>query len=245
MASKKLKDYYNKSCALLLAEKISAVDKKFSSQDFIRQVCSGIRGKEFLARQDIFSQALHSHLNGTYLKRLSTLSRILGPELQQAEGMFTYGWWLWPIGRYIEHHGHQNPKKSTEFIYELTKRFTGEFAIRPLLEANPKATLRVMKKWSKDKNVHVRRLASEGIRIRLPWAKKSRVFLDNFKECREILENLKASREKFVQKSVGNNLNDLLKEDYKLGMTIIKEWQHGEVPPETAWIIKHGTRSFR
>jgi len=245
MTTKKLKDYYNRSCAVLLAEKISTVDKKFSSDDFIKQVCTGIRGKEFLARQDIFSEALNAHLNGTYLKRLSTLNRILGPELEQDEGMFTYGWWLWPIGRYIEQHGHQHPERSTEFIYELTKRFTGEFAIRPLLEANPKATLRVMKKWSRDKNVHVRRLASEGIRIRLPWARKSRVFLDNFKECREILENLKASKEKFVQKSVGNNLNDLLKEDYKLGMTIIREWQNGHVPAETAWIIKHGTRSFR
>jgi len=245
MASKKLKDYYNKSCAVMLAEKISTVDKKFSPEDFIKQVCAGIRGKEFLARQDVFSKALDTYLSGTYAKRLSNLERILGPELEQAEGMFKYGWWLWPIGRYIEHNCYQDPDRSTKFIYELTKRFTGEFAIRPLLETNPKETLKVMKKWSRDKNVHVRRLASEGIRTRLPWAKKSRVFLDNFKECRAILDNLKASKEKFVQKSVGNNLNDLLKDDFQLGMTIIKDWQHGELPPQTAWIIKHGMRSLK
>ena len=32
----------------------------------------------------------------------------------------------------------------------------------------------LMLKWSQSKNVHVRRLSSEGIRPRLPWAKKLR-----------------------------------------------------------------------
>jgi len=29
---------------------------------------------------------------------------ILGPELKTSEGMFTHGWWLWPVGRYVEQH---------------------------------------------------------------------------------------------------------------------------------------------
>jgi 3-methyladenine DNA glycosylase AlkC len=63
-------------------------------------------------------------------------------------------------------------KISLNFIKELTKRFTGEYAIRPLLATKPKETIKTTVKWSKDENVHVRRLASEGVRISLPWSKK-------------------------------------------------------------------------
>ena len=68
-----------------------------------------------------------------------------------------------------------------------------------------------MVKWSKDKNVHVRRLASEGVRISLPWSKKLYVVLSEFEDYKIILTNLKNDKSKFVQKSVGNNLNDLYK----------------------------------
>jgi 3-methyladenine DNA glycosylase AlkC len=35
-----------------------------------------------------------------------------------------------------------------------------------------KETIKAMIKWSKDENVHVRRLASEEVRISLLWSKK-------------------------------------------------------------------------
>jgi 3-methyladenine DNA glycosylase AlkC len=93
--------------------------------------------------------------------------------------------------------------------------------------------------------VHVRRLASEGIRIRLPWAKKSLIALQEFGSYKKILTNLKSDPEKFVQKSVGNNLNDLMKEDPSKAMEIISEWQKQKPTKETLWIIKHGLRSQR
>lgn len=132
-----------------------------------------------------------------------------------------------------------------EFIYELTKRFTGEFAVRPLIDKYPKEALKIILKWSKDKNVHVRRLASEGVRIRLPWAKKSLVALQEFRTYKKILTNLKSDPEKFVQKSVGNNLNDLMKEDPAKAMEIISGWRKNDPSKETLWIIKHGLRSQR
>ena len=36
--------------------------------------------------------------------------------------------------------------------------------------------------WSRDENLRVRRLASECMRIRLPWAKKQTVVLDYFED---------------------------------------------------------------
>ena len=100
-------------------------------------------------------------------------------------------------------------------------------------------------KWSQDKNVHVRRLASEGIRTRLPWAKKSFSALEEFELYKKVLTNLKNDKEKFVQKSVGNNLNDLMKDFPELAEEIIEEWENDNPGKETLWIIKHGKRSLR
>ena len=184
-------------------------------------------------------------MSDDYSENIFLFEKILGEELQTTEGMFIYGWWLWPIGRYVQRNGLNDYNASMNFIYELTKRFTGEFAIRTLLEAYPKETMRTMIKWSKDKNVHVRRLASESVRIKLPWAKKLTVALDEFESFKRILTNLKNDKEKFVQKSVGNNLNDLMKEAPQLANQIIDGWKTDNPSKETLWIIKHGTRSLR
>lgn len=53
------------------------------------------------------------------------------------------------------------------------------------------------------------------------------------------------NEEKFVQKSVGNNLNDLMKINPGAAREIINEWQHDNPGKETLWIIKHGTRSLK
>jgi 3-methyladenine DNA glycosylase AlkC len=80
-------------------------------------------------------------------------------------------------------------------------------------------------KWSQDKNVHVRRLSSEGIRPRLPWAKKLDQFIRNPNPIIPILENLKQDESLFVKKSVANNLNDILKDNYDIGFKVLKNGQ--------------------
>lgn len=97
--------------------------------------------------------------------------------------------------------------------------------------------------WTLDDNVHVRRLAVEGVRIRLPWSEKLLVALDEFDRYTEILTNLKDDPEKFVQKSVGNNLNDLFKEAPEKAAEIIAQWQETPATKAQEWIIKHGMRN--
>ena len=76
--------------------------------------------------------------------------------------MFSEGWWLWPIGRYVEKHGIENLKVSFGFIKELTKRFTGEYAIRPLLANTPRETIEEIIKWSKDENCSYKTFSERG-----------------------------------------------------------------------------------
>ena len=105
--------------------------------------------------------------------------------------MFSEGYWLWPIGKYVELHGDKEFGIERGLSKEPTKRFTGEFSMRPLLARHPKATMILLLEWSRDENLRVRRLASECMRIRLPWAKRQTVVLDYFEEFTTILTNLK------------------------------------------------------
>ena len=242
----KFKDYYTGECARLIADKLCAVDSSFDADAFVSDVERDLTSDpSFSARQDIFAAALEARLPQDYRRALQLLEQILGPPLEQAEGMFTHGWWLWPIGRYVERNALRDPDASLDFVRELTRRFTGEFAVRPLLAERPRETLSRMRDWAADPDVHVRRLASEGMRISLPWARKLTVALEYFDEYREILTQLKSAPEKFVQKSVGNNLNDLMKTDPEKAWLIIHTWEQDSPSPATRWIIKHGTRSLR
>ena len=98
--------------------------------------------------------------------------------------------------------------------------------------------------WSSDQNVHVRRLASEWIRIHLPWAPKTTAALDYFGIYKAILTNLKNDPSKFIQKSVGNNLNDLYKQHRSLADEIINVWKEAELTAATKWIIGQGQRQL-
>ncbi|MCH4890934.1 DNA alkylation repair protein [Acidaminobacter sp. JC074] len=243
--AKKLKDYYDGDCAKLLADKILIYYPEFDGNTFFTYVVDRLDDKSFMQRQDIFVDAFEKYLSSSYEENVKLFTKLLGPELLEPEGMFSEGWWLWPVGRYVERHGLRNWDITLEFIYELTKRYTGEFAVRPLLNDNPKKLLTVFLDWSKDDNVHVRRLASEGMRIRLPWAKKSLAALEEIKLFKQVLTNLKDDHEKFVMKSIGNNLNDLMKENPELAHEIIEEWKKDGLTKSSTWIIKHGSRSLR
>jgi len=241
----KAKDYYNTDCAKLLSQKIKTIYPEFQEKEFIKYIDKNVFDKEFYGRMDIFVDAFDIYLPKNYEQNILLFENILGPELKQETGMFSESWWLWPVGRYVEKHGIENIKISLNFIKELTKRFTGEYAIRPLLANKPKEVIKAMVKWSKDENAHVRRLASEGVRIRLPWSKKIYVAIEEFDNYKVILTNLKNDKSKFVQRSVGNNINDLYKEFPEKANEIINEWNKGNPTKETKWIINHGLRSIR
>jgi hypothetical protein len=150
----KVKDYYNADCAKLLSDKIKPIFPKFNEKDFIEYIDKNVLDKEFSERMNIFVDAFELYLPEDYEHSIKIFENILGSELQQETVMFSEGWWLWPVGRYIEKHGIENIKASLKFIKELTKRFTGEYAIRPLLTNKPKETIKMMVKWSKDEKIN-------------------------------------------------------------------------------------------
>ena len=239
----KLKDYYDLEYAYSISEKIKEVYPDFNKDYFILLIKPKIENLEFGNRQVLFAKSLKETINLSYEETISIFTQILGPELESSLGMFTDGWWLWPIGKYVELYGYTNFDISTSFSKELTKRFTSEFCMRPIIENFPKESMNLLLEWSVDENKRVRRLASECLRIRLPWAKKMYVALEYFDIYKKILTNLKDDTDKTIQKSVANNLNDLYKEYPIKFEEIISSWNDKEMSKPCLWIINHGSRT--
>ena len=237
-----LKYYFDQQLAVLLADKIIPLHPAFNKKTFVRKITSVVKDLELKQRVAAIADALAQQLPSSYPQTLKILTGILGPENMKETGMFTEGYWLMPVAYYVEKHGVGHVDISIGFIEELTKRHTGEYTIRPFLINYPSKTLKVMERWSKSRNFHVRRLASEGIRPRLPWATKVTMFSEDPSPILRILKNLKSDKSMYVRKSVANNLNDLLKENYPWTISVLKQWRTN-ASEETRWIIKHALRN--
>lgn len=243
--AKKLKEYYNIAYLEFISDKISKETTAFNKSWFFSHTKELIDTLEFNQRQELIAEALFKSIELGYKDTISIFYDILGPELKGNSGSFSEGWWLWPIGKYVELYGDDDFETSVKFSKELTKRFTSEYCMRPLIKKYPEQAFEMLKRWSLDENERVRRLSSECLRIRLPWAKKLYIALEYFEDYHEILSNLKDDKDKYIQKSVANNLNDLYKEDSQAFFKIVNSWEKSNLSDECKWIIKHGSRNIK
>ncbi len=243
MAFKKLKYWFDQELAEMLSNKIINLKPSFPKGKFIGNVLNKIDDLELKDRVELIANEIHNNLDDTFPENIKILIRILGPENNEETGMFTNYYWIMPIAKYVELYGIDHFDASMNAIVEITKRNTGEYAIRPYLVHHTEKTLKVLKDWSQDENKHVRRLSSEGVRPRLPWAKKLDLFIENPNPIIPILDNLKDDTSKYVQKSVANCLNDILKDNLQTGKILIEKWN---INPgiERKWIIKHAVRNL-
>jgi 3-methyladenine DNA glycosylase AlkC len=244
LAFKKLKYWFDLELAKLLSDKIIKIYPDFNKESFCKNINSKIDSLELKDRIEVFTDEFHISLKNNYPENISILITILGDENEEETGMFKEFYWVMPIAKYVEKYGLDNFEISLRAIEEITKRNTGEYTIRPFLEKFTSKTFKQMLIWSKDDNKHVRRLASEGIRPRLPWAKKLQISIDKPTLLLPVLENLKDDSSKYVQKSVANCLNDILKDNEDFGKEIINNWL---VKPtkQRKWILMHAIRNFR
>ena len=241
----KVKDYYDVNYGYFLAEKIATEFESFDTEYFISLLKPELETLDFNKRQILLAESLKSTINLNYRDTISIFTKILGDEINGSLGMFTQGWWLWPLSKYVELYGYNDFEVSTSFSKELTKRFTSEYCMRPIIESFPEGSMNLLLEWSLDDNKRVCRCASECLRIRLPWAKKMYIVLDWFDIYTQILSNLKDDADKTIQKSVANNLNDLYKESPQLFDEIVNSWSDGNITKECKWIINHGSRTKR
>jgi 3-methyladenine DNA glycosylase AlkC len=234
-------DNFGVNLAKILAKKIINVYPKFNAKEYVAQVKKHCRDLSYTERVALHAEALKLCLPSNYKKAAQILGDILGPENPNETGMFREFYWLLPVGKFIEVYGIADFTTSIRLIEELTKRNTGEYAIRPFIRKYPKKSLSIIKRWAKSKNFHVRRLASEGLRPKLPWATKLDLFIDTPDPVFAILELLKADPIRFVQKSVANNVRDYTKVNPVATKHLLLQWSKSK-DPHTRWIVKHATR---
>lgn len=244
MAYKKLKYWFDTDLAFLLADKLKEIDNTFDKTTFLQHLENQLDDLELKDRVEKIADELYLALDQNYRFGLPKLTAILGPENKNETGMFTEYYWVMPIAKYVEKYGLNDFALSMNAIEEITKRNTGEYTIRPYLIEHFDQTLAQMEVWSTHSNFHVRRLSSEGLRPRLPWAKKLEVFIENPRPIIPILNNLKDDPSKFVQKSVANCVNDILKDNERIGKEIIESWNEESIGKERKWIIKHALRNL-
>ncbi|WP_282038348.1 DNA alkylation repair protein [Saccharicrinis aurantiacus] len=142
----------------------------------------------------------------------------------------------------IEKFGINDFNISVEAFEKITPFTTCEFAVRPFIIKYQDKMLNKVQEWTKHENEHVRRLASEGSRPRLPWGMALAPLKQNPKPIMSILEALKNDSSEYVRKSVANNLNDISKDNPETVIEIAKAWI-GKTK-ETDWIVKHACRTL-
>ncbi|MDB5085422.1 MAG: hypothetical protein JWN30_2308 [Bacilli bacterium] len=133
-------------------------------------------------------------------------------------------------------------ERSMEALERFTSKSSAEFAVRSFILENPERMLSQMTAWADHPNEHVRRLASEGCRPRLPWGQALPLFKHDPTPLLPILELLKADPSLYVRKSVANNLNDIAKDNPSFVLETARRWKGTHA--HTDWIIRHGCRTL-
>lgn len=228
-----------------LAERLSALITPHYpvSASFIDAVADQSGPLELKGRVALIAEELRRALPASYPESIRLLLKILGPENETEQGMFTNGYFLMPVAYFVEKYGLEHFALSMNALYEITKRHTSEYAIRPFLQRYPEDSMRLIDVWIRDPNSHVRRLVSEGSRPRLPWATRIDVLKGNPSHNLALLDLLWDDPSLYVRKSVANHMNDLTK-DYK---EITLEWLRKRMEQggmHTDWITRHGLRSL-
>jgi 3-methyladenine DNA glycosylase AlkC len=245
-----LKQLMGRQAVDLLAESMAAVAPDFDAARFKRRALRGLEALEFKPRAEHIARALAEQLPEDFAEAAKILIASLGPELIKTEGNGLATFFYLPHSQVIAHRGASSLESGLRACYELTKRFTAEFCIRPLLAAHQEASLKRLAVWTADPNPHVRRLVSEGTRPRLPWAMRLRAFQEDPLPTLALLEKLKDDPERYVRRSVANHLGDILKDNPAPAFATCERWIEEAltdrlVPAQAKnrlWIVRHALR---
>lgn len=244
-----LADLLDREAIDCLAHNISLVYPTFDGKAFQRTARNGLKPLSILQRGHHLARALREHLPECYNDAVHILVRSLTPPQTDTEdlglGVFFYLPHVSFVATYgldPAHNGGHDPFEiSMSAQYELTRRFSAEFSIRPFLITWPERTLAQLMKWTDDPDPHVRRLCSEGTRPRLPWAIRIPAFIKDPRPVLPILEALKDDSDLYVRRSVANHIGDIVKDHPRLAFELCERWLE-DATKERKWLLRHAVR---
>ena len=229
-----LKEMFDAARFRQIATHVAAIYPDFAPEKFLALALPGLEPLTLMQRMRRMSEALHATLPADYRAAIAILYQ-LAPRIE-------HGFVSIVLPDYIGLYGLDDFDVSLGALKYFTTFGSSEFAIREFLRRDLPRALAVMQEWSRDENEHVRRLASEGCRPRLPWSFRLDALIADPSPVVPILDNLKADPSLYVRKSVANHLNDITKDHPNWVMDRLASWPLEN--PHTAWIAKRALRTL-
>ncbi len=152
---------YNRESLYEVAVAIQSVYNSFKVDEFIKSTMDETwNNLELKARCRKISMSLGMYLPEDYKEALSILEKSV-----------TGFYFAFFFPDFVEVYGQDdiNWDLSISALERNTEYWSSEFAVRAFIIKDEERMMAQMRKWSKHKSEHVRRLASEGCRPQLPW----------------------------------------------------------------------------
>ena len=228
------KSWFNEARYRQFARDVGAISPTFDPRQFLKLTLEGLEERELMDRLRQLAIAFEGSQPGTYREKLQILRRL-------APGI-GHNFVAIALSEFVARYGLDDPRTSLEALRFFTPFGSAEFAVRAFLQRDLAGTLAVMRSWATDPNEHVRRLASEGSRPRLPWGLRLQALVRDPDPTGPILEALKADPSLYVRKSVANHLNDISRDHPERVLDRLECWDRTN--PATAWIVRRALRTL-
>ncbi|WP_262696131.1 DNA alkylation repair protein [Kordiimonas aquimaris] len=243
------KELMNADVARMLGAIIKTKYAAFNQDQYEMHAMNGLASLEFKDRVMQVADAFDATLPQDFDTFAEIMLNCLHPsEDTNADGIKfgpdgVCGFAIWPLTELVTIRGINEPEKAFAVLKEQTKRFSSEFAVRPLIAKYPEIAMETLMKWADDENRHVRRLASEGSRPRLPWGIRLDQFVNDPAPLLPLLEKLKDDPDEYVRRSVANNLNDIAKDHPAVVANIAEAWLKN-ASKNRHRLVKHACRTL-
>jgi 3-methyladenine DNA glycosylase AlkC len=245
------KNLLNAALVKAAGQRLHAAWPGFDRRSFERIALADLDALEMKARAMRIADALAVVLPDTFDSACDVIEAALAPPIEIGgvsgerdlvrDGLA--GWIVWPLGEFVARRGLDEPERALEALHALTQRLTAEFAIRPFIVRHPQLTLATLQRWTRDASAHVRRLASEGSRPRLPWGLRLQSLVADPTPTLPILAALQDDPSAYVRRSVANHLNDIAKDHPSL----VVDWVRRHLPDaatERRALLSHASRTL-
>ena len=239
-----LKLFFSPQLVRRLADDVERVHPAFARREFVRQACTGLDD----ARAPRSRQAHRARARGAPARVVSRRDRRARPlarpraRVRRARRR-RHGAFLLPAARALRRRARARSLRRVDAgairaDQALQRRIEHPAVHREI----PRADVRRPARWTQDANPHVRRLVSEGTRLRLPWAMRVAWLDEHPERVLELLELLKDDPATLVRRSVANNLNDLGKVRPDLLARTCAAWLENASAERRA-LVEHALRS--
>ncbi len=249
------KNLLNPALVKSAAKRLQTVDPSFDRKAFEKLALNKLESLEMKARVLHIAQALQATMpHGTateFARACDVLEASLAPPVpvhgisaarsDVSQGLV--GWIVWPLGEFVATAGLAHPTRALKALHALTQRLTAEFSVRPFIVEHPKLAFETLLRWSQDPSPHVRRLASEGSRPRLPWGLRLQSLVQDPSPTLPILAALQDDPSDYVRRSVANHLNDIAKDHPEVVVAWVQQHLR-DASSERLALLKHASRSL-